>query len=793
MKFEVGDVVLGKYRVERVSEYDSFGSSYAVWHQELDKRFALQVIESDDAELSERALPGARAAARIKSEYVARVYDVGTLETGNLYILMEHLDGCRISDKVEQDGRLPIWEALRYLLETCEGVHEAHQLGIVHRDIKPGNLILIQRPDGLPTVKLTGFDLAGVIAGSQVRGRVLADEGKGHIFCTPYFVPPEQIGGRTQIDERADIWALGVTLFNMLTGTYPFCSKEFSKVCGAILRDTPPAPSTFTPEIPPDLDAIILRCLEKEPKDRFQTVTELQSALEAVLGRLTPWQALPESAPIDVFLSYADEDLPFRRDLVVHLAQLQREGKIRRWDLGSVKPGSEWQTESAQKLKAAHLVLVLISPDYLATDYLYQEHLCQAMALRTQEGTQVVPILIRPCDWASTPWKTVRTLPLSGPPIALQPNRDEAWAQVIQQLRELLRGSEEIEQALPTPRRSATTPAQQPHYPNDEARVLSQRIEAARYRKKLLEDAGEDPAEIVREINELRRRLRASGQIKAGDSLGDGRYLLIRSIGRGGFATVFEAADRLHQRPVALKLLDSNLAGDPLRVERFFRGARIMANLKHPHVVRVLESQGHESGWYYFCMEFVPGGDLRRAVLERRVPSQNILPILLRVGDALALAHQQHIVHRDIKPANILLETNGAPKICDFDLVAAADTTGGTRTGALGTFLYAPPEVMEKPQEANARADVFGLGMTGVFAFYGAELPFTLLERKEAFVMALPCATAVKEVLFKAIQSDPDKRFDHAGAFCDALRKAASASDATGGSGPKGWWERIWK
>lgn len=777
--FEVGDMVLGKYRVEGVSEWDSWGSSYAVWHQELDERFALQVIETDHAEISQLVLSGARAAARIKSEHVVRVYDVGTLDTGILYVLMEHLDGRSIKDKVDQNGRLPIGEALQYLLETCEGVREAHQLGVVHRNIKPGNLILIQRPDGLPTVKLTGFDIAGLIQGSQVRGRVLADE-EDQAIGTPAFMPPEQIMSRSKVDERTDIWALGVTLFNMLTGTYPF-QREYHHLLNAIKTETPPAPSTFTPEIPPDLDAIILRCLEKEPKDRFQTVAELQSALEAVLGRLTPWQALPESAPIDVFLSYADEDLPFRRDLVVHLAQLQREGKIRRWDLGSVQPGSEWQTESAQKLKAAHLVLVLISPDYLATDYLYQEHLCQAMALRMQEGTQVVPILIRPCDWASTPWKTVRTLPLSGPPIALRPNRDEAWAQVIQQLRALFRAPKEPDQAVPTPRTGGIIPAGQPQYPNDEARVLSQRIEAARYRKKLLEDAGEDPAEIVREINELRRRLRASGQIKAGDSLGDGRYLLIRSIGRGGFATVFEAIDRLHQQPVALKLLDSNLAGDPLRVERFFRGARIMANLKHPHVVRVLESQGHESGWYYFCMEFVPGGDLRRAVLERRVPSQNILPILLRVGDALALAHQQHIVHRDIKPANILLETNGAPKICDFDLVAAADTTGGTRTGALGTFLYAPPEVMEKPQEANARADVFGLGMTGVFAFYGAELPFTLLERKEAFVMALPCATAVKEVLFKAIQSDPDQRFRDAGAFCDALRKAASASDATGG------------
>src|SRR5262249_16678639 len=150
-----------------------------------------------------------------------------------------------------------------------------------------------------------------------------------------------------------------------------------------------------------------------------------------------------------------------------------------------------------------------------------------------------------------------------------------------------------------------------------------------------------------------------------------------------------------------IKVLHTNLAGDPQRRERFFRGAQAMMRLTHPAVTRVLAPKGEDDGFYYFVMEFIPGGNLREAVLECRVKRKDTLPLILRIGEALAMAHARGMIHRDVKPSNILIDEDCDTKLTDFDLVNAYDTTGGTRTGALGTVVYAAPECLDKPQEAT--------------------------------------------------------------------------------------------
>src|SRR5262249_22800181 len=153
-----------------------------------------------------------------------------------------------------------------------------------------------------------------------------------------------------------------------------------------------------------------------------------------------------------------------------------------------------------------------------------------------------------------------------------------------------------------------------------------------------------------------RGRLREGGQLQAGDALGEGRYLLVKTVGRGGFAVVWEAYDCTEQQRVAIKGLHANLAGDLQRRERLFPGANAMRKLEHPAVVRVLQSEGKDGGFYYFVMEFVMGVNLREAVLAQRLKRNAILPLILRIGDALALAHARGMIHRDIKPANVLLD-----------------------------------------------------------------------------------------------------------------------------------------
>jgi two-component system nitrogen regulation response regulator GlnG len=316
-----------------------------------------------------------------------------------------------------------------------------------------------------------------------------------------------------------------------------------------------------------------------------------------------------------------------------------------------------------------------------------------------------------------------------------------------------------------------------PAYPDAEVEQLSKRLEGARERRDKLRGAGIGANHIDREILELRRELREGGRLRPGDTLGDGRYLLVKVVGFGGFAAVWEAYDCAAQQRVAIKVLHTNVAGDPQRRERFFRGARAMMRLTHRAVTRVLEPKGEDGGFYYFVMEFVPGWNLREAVLERRVKDEDMLPLILRVGEALALAHAGGMIHRDIKPSNILIGEAGDAKLTDFDLVSAHDTTGGTRTGALGTVVYAAPECLDKPQEATTRADVYGLGMTAIFCLSGRDLSMDTFRNPEGTIFSLGCSRRVQDVLRQAVAWEPDERFADAAAMVIELRNALNSPD----------------
>ena len=292
-------------------------------------------------------------------------------------------------------------------------------------------------------------------------------------------------------------------------------------------------------------------------------------------------------------------------------------------------------------------------------------------------------------------------------------------------------------------------------------------------RKERLERMGAPTDEVLQEILQAKRMRRPGGRLRPGNVLGPGgRYTLARKLGRGGFATVWEAEDRESGRRVALKVLHSELAGNPLRRDRFFRGARTMADLQHQAVVPILQPHGDDDGFFYYVMELMPGGNLEKAVQEGRIEREQAIPLVLQVGEALATAHARACVHRDVKPANILLDAAGAPRLTDFDLVAAADTTGGTRTGAMGTFIYAAPEQMDRPQEADARADVYGLAMTAVFLLHGGKLPMSVVRDLTGFVRRLGCEKRLEAVLLQALEWDVEQRHADASAFCAAVRAA---------------------
>lgn len=478
-----------------------------------------------------------------------------------------------------------------------------------------------------------------------------------------------------------------------------------------------------------------------------------------------------QSAPM-VYLSYSQTDAVWRDKVVTQLGVLKQVGVLEMWERAQVGVGSESRTEVFRVIDRATVAVLLITPDYLASDFIQEVELPRLLERRQKGGLRVVPVLVRSCDWQAVGWlRNMRVLPRHDRFIASggEHEVDAELTSVARELRELL-NDPALSGAAPS---SPSMGELAPQFLNEEIRRLSEQLEAARARKLALKSRGFSTAEVDGEILNLRRQIREGGQLRAGDALGEGRYLLLEKIGRGGFAVVWKAHDRERDELVAIKVLHADVASDQTRRERFFRGARAMAELQHDAVVRVLEPHGEDGGYHYFVMELVEGPNLHEAVLAKQLAKDDVLPLILRAAAALAEAHAKGMVHRDVKPANILLGRAGDAKLTDFDLVQAADTTGGTRTGALGTFIYAAPELLDHPQNADARADVYGLGMTTLFALYGRELPRSAFGASETAKLVDGLShhpRSLRDILRRAVAWDANARLRSIAEFCSALR-----------------------
>jgi eukaryotic-like serine/threonine-protein kinase len=283
----VGDVLAEKFEVTKILGVGGMGIVVAARHRELDKLVALKFMHDQYAAsdlATDRFIREARAAARLRSEHIGQVLDVGRLPSGVPFIVMEYLEGCDLWAIAEQRGPLSIRDAVEYVLQACEAMAEAHAQGIIHRDLKPQNLFLTKRPDGGPLVKVLDF---GISKAQYAHGPTATQQSMG----TPAYMAPEQMRSARMADARADIWSLGVILYQLLSGKLPFEGETVTEIMLKAMTEQAPSLASIRSDVSLGLSKIVERCLEKDRERRFSTVEELVRAL-------TPFAIEERPAPI---------------------------------------------------------------------------------------------------------------------------------------------------------------------------------------------------------------------------------------------------------------------------------------------------------------------------------------------------------------------------------------------------------------------------------------------------------------------------------------------------------------
>ncbi|MDI1445681.1 serine/threonine-protein kinase [Polyangium sp. 6x1] len=276
-----GQLIAGKIRLERPLARGGMGAVWIAHHLKLDRAVAVKFMEPALA-ASETARARfereARASAQIQSAHVVEVHDYG-VEGETPYIVMELLRGEDLAARLDKRGKIGLAEAIRITQPICKALRRAHELGLVHRDLKPGNVFLARQDDD-EAVKLLDFGIAKAVSpGTPQSGDVTRS---GNLVGSPLYMSPEQIRKSKEVDHRSDLWSLGVILYQMLTGRMPFVEDEVGAVLVAICTDPIAKPSTLAPELGPEVDRFFERALARDPAERFQSSRELFDALEAL-------------------------------------------------------------------------------------------------------------------------------------------------------------------------------------------------------------------------------------------------------------------------------------------------------------------------------------------------------------------------------------------------------------------------------------------------------------------------------------------------------------------------------
>ena len=288
-----GTVLAEKYRVTGALGAGGMGVVVAAEHIGLGNRVALKIMRPElinNENIVKRFMFEGKAATRLQSDHVARVLDVGRLSGDGLpaegvpFMVMEFLEGHDLSHWVRTGRRFSVYEALHYIAEAGEALHQAHKSGVIHRDVKPANLFLTEREGAEPIVKILDFGISKLL---EEQPSEMGLTKTTAVLGSGLYMSPEQMRSAKNVDQRTDIYALGVCLFELLCGTQPFVADTFPELCVKVNVEEPTPISKYRPDIADELASVIRRAYAREVDDRYQTIVEMMAALAPFASEAT--------------------------------------------------------------------------------------------------------------------------------------------------------------------------------------------------------------------------------------------------------------------------------------------------------------------------------------------------------------------------------------------------------------------------------------------------------------------------------------------------------------------------